>query len=192
MVNAATADGVGQIAGMSSNPSCRPRVEAARHPHHPRAGPLRSAAAVSAPIPRDAPVTSARPPVEGTHSSPCPRAPAAGTRRASCESSRKIPRSALVTVREFCFSHAAHHHAEVGGLDHHADARRLQHVHDRVGDLLGEPLLHLQPAREHVDDARELGEARRSCRRGCRRRAPGRRTAACGARTASRARCRAP
>ena len=27
-----------------------------------------------------------------------------------------------------------------------------------VGDLLGEPLLHLQAAREHLDDARQLGQ----------------------------------
>ena len=30
---------------------------------------------------------------------------------------------------------------------------------DRLGDLRREPLLHLQPAREHVDDARDLAEA---------------------------------
>ena len=64
-----------------------------------------------------------------------------------------------VTVRELCFSTPAHHHAEVGRLDDDADAAGLQHVHDRVGDLVGEPLLHLQPAGEHVHDARGLGEA---------------------------------
>src|SRR5207249_4802515 len=29
---------------------------------------------------------------------------------------------------------AAHHHAEVIGLDHHADAERLEHAAERVGD----------------------------------------------------------
>jgi hypothetical protein len=53
---------------------------------------------------------------------------------------------------------AAHHHAQVHGLDHHAHAGRPQHVADGAGHLLGEPLLHLQPPREHLDDARQLGE----------------------------------
>src|SRR5215218_10675893 len=44
--------------------------------------------------------------------------------------------------------HAAHHHAEVRGLDHHAHAAWLQHLANGVGDLLREPLLHLQPPRE--------------------------------------------
>ena len=39
------------------------------------------------------------------------------------------------------------------------DARGLEHVHDRVGDLVGEPLLHLEPAGEDVHDAGHLGEA---------------------------------
>ena len=33
-----------------------------------------------------------------------------------------------------------------------------RHVHDGVGDLVGEPLLHLQPPGEEVDDAGHLGE----------------------------------
>jgi hypothetical protein len=53
----------------------------------------------------------------------------------------------------------AHHHAHVRGLDHDAHAARAQHVVERPGDLLGEPLLHLQAAREHVDHAGELREA---------------------------------
>ena len=44
-------------------------------------------------------------------------------------------------------------------LDHDADALWLEHVLHRLRDLLGEPLLHLEPAREHVDDARQLGQA---------------------------------
>ena len=64
-----------------------------------------------------------------------------------------------MTVRELCFSTPAHHHAEVGGLDDDADAARLQRIHDRIGDLVGEALLHLQAAGEHVHDAGRLGEA---------------------------------
>src|SRR6185437_5354292 len=52
----------------------------------------------------------------------------------------------------------AHHHAEMICFDHDAHAARLEHALNRFGDLLGEPLLHLQAARKHLDDARELGE----------------------------------
>src|SRR5690606_17871194 len=51
---------------------------------------------------------------------------------------------------------AAHHHAQVARLRDHREALGLQHLHQRVGDLRGHPLLQLQPAREQVDDAREL------------------------------------
>ena len=62
---------------------------------------------------------------------------------------------------------------------------------DAVADLDRQPLLHLQPAREGIDHARDLGQADDVAVRECRRRAPCRRTAACGARTANRPRCRA-
>src|SRR6056297_4117600 len=41
---------------------------------------------------------------------------------------------------------AAGGHALVLGLDHHADALRLQHVLDGIGDLGGHLLLHLEAA----------------------------------------------
>src|SRR5688572_32262567 len=44
--------------------------------------------------------------------------------------------------------HAAHHHAEVIGLDHDADPQRGEDVVDRRSDLLGESLLHLETAGE--------------------------------------------
>jgi hypothetical protein len=53
---------------------------------------------------------------------------------------------ALVTANEFCF-HAAHRHAEVGRFHHHRHRRR-DLVADDVGNLIREPLLHLQAARE--------------------------------------------
>src|SRR5712692_9221615 len=53
----------------------------------------------------------------------------------------------------------AHHHAEVGRFDHHADAAGVEHLHERIGHLVGEALLYLQPAREHLDHARDLGKA---------------------------------
>ena len=36
----------------------------------------------------------------------------------------------------------------MGGLDEDTHPVGLQHIHDRVGDLVGEPLLHLQPPGE--------------------------------------------
>ena len=44
------------------------------------------------------------------------------------------------------------------GLEHDADAARLQRLLEPVGDLRRHALLHLQIARVHVDDARELRE----------------------------------
>lgn len=55
--------------------------------------------------------------------------------------------------------HAAHHHAQVAGLDDHGDALRLQHLGERERDLLGQALLDLQAARKHLGNAGELGEA---------------------------------
>src|SRR4051812_3859362 len=53
---------------------------------------------------------------------------------------------------------AAQRHAHVLGLDDHADAPRGQVVLQPVGDLLGEPLLHLQVVREQLDHPGELGQ----------------------------------
>ena len=48
-------------------------------------------------------------------------------------------------------------HAHAHGHDH-GDALRLQHLGERERDLLGQALLDLQAAREHLGDAGELGE----------------------------------
>ena len=45
------------------------------------------------------------------------------------------------------------------GLDHDRHPAGCSASHERVGDLGGELFLDLQPAREDVDDARDLGEA---------------------------------
>ena len=55
--------------------------------------------------------------------------------------------------------HAAHHHAEVAGLADNADAFGVQNSLNRLGDLLRQPLLHLQPAGKHVDDPGNLTQA---------------------------------
>lgn len=52
-----------------------------------------------------------------------------------------------------------HHHAEVACLDHNADAPRLERILQRLGDLGGEALLDLKPAREGVHEARNLAQA---------------------------------
>src|SRR3546814_6078550 len=45
------------------------------------------------------------------------------------------------------------------GVDHHDDAGRPEMIPDAFGDLGGQPLLTLQPARIAVEHARELGKA---------------------------------
>ena len=52
----------------------------------------------------------------------------------------------------------AHHHAQVDRLDHHRDALGLEHALERLRDLRGETLLHLQAPAEHLDQARDLRE----------------------------------
>ena len=55
--------------------------------------------------------------------------------------------------------HAAVAHAEVLALQDHRDALRLEVRLDRVRDLLGQLLLHLQALGEDVHHARELAQA---------------------------------
>ena len=70
-----------------------------------------------------------------------------------------MPRSALVTVREFCFSTPRIIMQKWAASITTPTPVGLQHVHDRVGDLVGQPLLHLQPPGEDVHDPGHLGEA---------------------------------
>src|SRR5687767_7488375 len=55
--------------------------------------------------------------------------------------------------------HAAHHHAEMARLDHHAHAFGIDRFHDLARNVLGESLLKLQPARVDVDQPRKLAHA---------------------------------
>ena len=64
-----------------------------------------------------------------------------------------------VTADGMLFLDAAHHHAQMAGLDDHADALRLDGVLDRLGDLRGQALLNLQAAREDFDEARNFAQA---------------------------------
>jgi len=57
------------------------------------------------------------------------------------------------------FFDAAHHHAEMAGLDDYANALRLDYFLDGFGDLSGEALLNLQTAGENFDEARNFAEA---------------------------------
>ena len=45
-------------------------------------------------------------------------------------------------------------------LDHHAHTRGPDVLHDRLGDLLAQAFLQLQAARKHVDNARQLADAK--------------------------------
>ena len=45
------------------------------------------------------------------------------------------------------------------GFDDHGHPERLEFFHDDIGDLVGEPLLDLEPARVDVYEASELGDA---------------------------------
>ena len=53
---------------------------------------------------------------------------------------------------------AAHHRAQVGRLHDHADALGIEPGLEEVRDLLGQPLLDLEPACIGLDDARDLGQ----------------------------------
>ena len=44
------------------------------------------------------------------------------------------------------------------GLDDDPDAEGFERRHQRVGDLIGQPFLHLEPTRKHVDEAGDLGQ----------------------------------
>ena len=48
------------------------------------------------------------------------------------------------------------------GLDHHAHAVRLQGLLQRVRDLVGQALLHLEPPGEHLHDPRDLAQSEQS------------------------------
>ena len=51
---------------------------------------------------------------------------------------------------------AAHDHAQVARLHDDGDALGLEHLHNGIGNLAGQPLLYLQPPREHFRDPRQL------------------------------------
>jgi len=53
---------------------------------------------------------------------------------------------------------AAHLHAHVAPFHDHGHAGRIEDLADRLRHLVRQPLLHLQPAGEHVDDARDLAQ----------------------------------
>ena len=54
-------------------------------------------------------------------------------------------------MREPGLADAAHRHAQVLGLDDDDDALHVEVLDERVGDLGGEPLLHLRAAGEDLD-----------------------------------------
>ncbi|ULA64502.1 MAG: hypothetical protein LZF86_140027 [Nitrospira sp.] len=55
--------------------------------------------------------------------------------------------------------HTPHHHAKMTGFNDHTNAMRVQFGLEGLRDLHGEPFLHLEPARESIDDARNLAQS---------------------------------
>src|SRR5688572_23611829 len=115
-----------------------------------------SCRAISAPIPFDAPVTIAVRPASSVTGLACVG-----------KSQKLIPRLRVVPEdtakrRRYCLRvlllNAPHHHAEVIRLDHNSHAERIENLADRLGDLVGQPLLHLETLRKDIHDSRQLGE----------------------------------
>src|SRR5690349_8603053 len=57
------------------------------------------------------------------------------------------------------FLNAAHLGAQMCGLEANGDAARAHELHERVGDLLAEALLHREPAGIETDEPRQLRDA---------------------------------
>ena len=74
--------------------------------------------------------------------------------------SRRLPAHGAGDGARPGLADAAHGHAQVLALDDHDDAARLQDPHQGVGDLGGEPLLHLRALGVDVDQPGELATAR--------------------------------
>lgn len=60
--------------------------------------------------------------------------------------------------RGILFFDAAHHHAQVLGLDHDRHAHGLERIFESGGDLGGQALLDLQSPGEQVHDSRDLAD----------------------------------
>ena len=73
--------------------------------------------------------------------------------------SLKMPRRALVTIVLPCFLAPRIVMQVCDCLDHARGADGAQLVHQRVGDLRCQPLLHLRPAGEAFDEAGELAQS---------------------------------
>ena len=67
-----------------------------------------------------------------------------------------------VTATEFCFSTPRIIMQKCTASMTTPTPRGCERLLDRLGDLDRQPLLHLQPAREHVDEPRQLRQARRT------------------------------
>ena len=70
----------------------------------------------------------------------------------------KPPRIELVMANAFCCSTPRIIMQRWIASTTTATPLRLEHLLDRLGDLHGEALLHLEPAREHLDEPRDLRE----------------------------------
>src|SRR5688572_4015280 len=128
-----------------------------------------SCRAIAAPIPREAPVTSAVRPssaVSRLIALPPERFTVGLERPAVVRQVeeflarlRIVPEHAAQCGRDglgVLFLYSAHHHAQMVSFDDDADTEWIQNLAQGFGNLLGETLLHLKSLGENVDDAREL------------------------------------
>src|SRR5690606_3801698 len=115
--------------------------------------------ATSRPMPREAPVTSATRPASTPDASEDDRSMIHRQAQELLPRLQVLQEHPAYRARDglrVLLLHASHHHAQVVRLADHPHTLRLQHIPHRLRDLLRHPFLDLQPAREHLHDARQL------------------------------------
>ena len=63
---------------------------------------------------------------------------------------------ALVKVVLSLFLYATHHHTEMRSICRNSHTGRLQDLLERIGNLIGQPFLYLQPSGKDVSDTCQL------------------------------------
>jgi len=71
----------------------------------------------------------------------------------------EVPKQLTRDHRDAVLTHTTRCHAMMRCLDDHADAFRLEHILNAMGDLCGHGFLYLQAARECLDNTGEFADA---------------------------------